>query len=284
MEWLELLNKALDYIEDNLDDEIEYGKAAQLACCSTYHFQRMFSYIAGVPLSEYIRRRRLTHAAFDLQGGHKVMDVALRYGYDSPTAFNRAFQQVHGISPSAAQKEGTALKAYPRISFKITIQGAAEMEYRIVTKDSFRIVGVKALLEKDVEQSFQVVPQLWQQIAQNGQMSQLIPMMNQEPAGVLGVSACMDDLEKWEYYIAVATDGEVPDGMAEYEVPACTWAVFSGQGAMPHAIQELEKRIITEWLPTSDYEYANAPDIEVYLDANPTNSKFEVWLPITKRN
>lgn len=284
MEWLELLNRALDYVEDNLDQEIEYETAAKIACCSTYHFQRMFSYIAGVPLSEYIRRRRLTRAAFDLQIGNKVIDVAQRYGYDSPTAFNRAFQHVHGISPSAAQKEGTSLKAYPRISFSISIKGAAEMEYRIITKDSFRVVGVKALLEKDVDESFQVVPQLWQQIAQNGQMAQLIPMINQEPMGVLGVSACMDNLEKWEYYIAVASDSEVPDGMSEYRVPASTWAVFSGQGTMPHAIQELEKRIITEWLPTSDYEYANVPDIEVYLDANPTNSKFEVWLPILKRN
>lgn len=283
MEWLELLNQALDYVEDKLDGEVEYERAAQIACCSTYHFQRMFSYIAGVPLSEYIRRRRLTKAAFDLQSGLKVLEVALRYGYESPTAFNRAFQQVHGISPSAAQKEGTALKAYPRISFSISIKGAVEMEYRIVTKESFRIVGVKAQLEKDVEESFRIVPQLWQQIALNGQMGQLIPLMNQEPTGVLGVSACMDDLDKWEYYIAVASNAEVPDGMAEYVVPACTWAVFSGQGTNPHAIQDLEKRIITEWLPTSGYEYANAPDLEVYLDDHPTNSRFEVWLPIRNR-
>ncbi|MNZ48814.1 Transposon Tn10 TetD protein [compost metagenome] len=283
MEWLELLNKALDYVEENLDGEIEYERAAQVACCSTYHFQRMFSYIAGVPLSEYIRRRRLTKAAFDLQSGLKVMEVALRCGYESPTAFNRAFQQMHGISPSAAQKEGTALKAYPRISFKISIKGAAEMEYRIVTKGSFRVVGFKKLLEKDVEESFRVVPQFWQEIAQKGQIAQLIPMIHQEPLGVLGVSACMDDLEKWEYYIGVASNAKVPDGMSEYVVPACTWAVFSGQGTRPFAIQELERRIITEWLPTSGYEYANAPDIEVYLDDHPTNSMFEVWLPIKNR-
>ena len=103
MEWLDRLNDALNYIEDNLQEEIEYEKAAKIACCSTYHFQRMFSYIAGVPLSEYIRNRRLTMAALDLQNGDKVIDVALRYGYESPTSFNRAFQKIHGTSPSTAQ-------------------------------------------------------------------------------------------------------------------------------------------------------------------------------------
>ena len=118
MEWLDRLNDALNYIEDNLKSEIEYEMAAKIACCSTYHFQRMFSYIAGVPLSEYIRNRRLTMAALDLQNGDKVIDVALRYGYESPTSFNRAFQKVHGVSPSAAQKEGTALKAFPPLASK----------------------------------------------------------------------------------------------------------------------------------------------------------------------
>ncbi|EPZ58959.1 bacterial regulatory helix-turn-helix s, AraC family protein [[Clostridium] sordellii ATCC 9714] len=148
MEWLEKLNEALQYIEGNLDGEIKYEKAANIACCTTYHFQRMFSYIAGTPLSEYIRNRRLTKAALDLQNGEKVIDVAIRYGYESPTAFNRAFQKIHNVSPSVAQKEGTFLKAYPPISFKITIKGVEEMEYRIVKKEEMRIVGAKALLRK----------------------------------------------------------------------------------------------------------------------------------------
>ncbi|SFD25177.1 AraC family transcriptional regulator [Clostridium uliginosum] len=283
MEWYENLNEALKYIEENLDGEIEYEKAAQIACCSTFHFQRMFSYLAGTPLSEYIRHRRLTRAAFDLQSGYKVIDVALRYGYESPTAFNRAFQNIHKVSPSVAQKEGTSLKAYPPISFKITIKGASEMDYRIVKKDAFRIVGIKGLIGKNVEESFKIVPQLWNQATQEGKIPQIVSLMNNEPMGLLGVSACMDDLDQWEYYIAAASDKQIPDGMTEYIVPASTWAVFSGQGSMPDSIQELEKRTVTEWLPTSGYEYANAPDIEVYLDANPADCKFEVWLPITKK-
>jgi len=120
MNWLDRLNETMDYIEDNLRGEISYGHAARIAQCSTYHFQRMFSYVAGATLSEYIRRRRLTLAALELQNGGKVLDVALRYGYESPTAFNRAFRSLHGIAPSAAQRPGATLKAYPRIGFHIT--------------------------------------------------------------------------------------------------------------------------------------------------------------------
>lgn len=283
MEWLERLNESIQYIEANLDGEIEYEKAAKIACCTVYHYQRMFSYIAGIPLSEYVRNRRLTKAAFDLQSGDKVIDVALRYGYESPTAFNRAFQKMHCVSPSVAQKEGTFLKAYPPISFKITIKGVGEMNYSIVKKEEIRIVGVKAPLEKNIEENFKTVPKLWQESAQNGVINQIASLMNEESKGILGVSACMDSLDPWEYYIATETDKEVPEGMEEYIIPAGTWAVFPGEGAMPTAIQEIEKRIITEWLPTSGYEYADAPDIELYLNQDPANSKFEVWIPIRKK-
>lgn len=282
MEWLDKLNEALQYIEGNLDGEIKYEKAANIACCTTYHFQRMFSYIAGTPLSEYIRNRRLTKAALDLQNGEKVIDVSIRYGYESPTAFNRAFQKIHNVSPSVAQKEGTFLKAYPPISFKITIKGVEEMEYRIVKKEEMRIVGAKALLEKNVEENFNTVPMLWQEVAQSGKIMEIASLMGPDSKGVLGVSACMDYLDKWEYYIAVETDKETPKGLEEYTIPACTWAVFPGEGQMPTAIQDIEKRAITEWLPTSGYEYADAPDIELYLNQDPMNSKFEVWIPIRK--
>ena len=284
MDWLEKLNEALKYIEANLNKEIEYEKAAKIACCTVYHFQRMFSYIAGVPLSEYIRNRRLTKAAFDLQNGNKVIDVALRYGYESPTAFNRAFQKVHHVSPSVAQKEGTFLKAYPPISFKITIKGVEEMKYSIVKKEEIRIVGVKASLKKNMEENFKIVPILWKEVAENGKLSDIVALMGSDCKGVLGVSICMDSLDEWEYYIAVETDKEVSKGMYEYIIPAYTWAVFPGEGTMPTAIQEIEKRIITEWLPTSGYEYADGPDIELYFNEDPANSKFEVWIPIRKNS
>jgi AraC family transcriptional regulator len=159
MEWIERLNKAVNYIENNLCDEINYNKAAKIACCSTYHFQRMFSYIAGVPLSLYIRRRRMTLAALDLQEENaKVIDIALKYGYESPTSFNRAFQSIHGISPSLAKVNGVSLKAYHQISFQISIKGDQQMNYRIEQKEAFRIIGVKEHFNMNIEECFEEAP------------------------------------------------------------------------------------------------------------------------------
>jgi AraC family transcriptional regulator len=285
MEWISRLNEAVDYIEENLDKEISYDKLAQIACCSTFHFIRMFSYIADVPLSEYIRRRRLTMAAFDLQAGReKIIDIALKYGYDSPTAFNRAFHNVHGISPTAARKQGASLKAYPHISFKIAIKGDSEMNYKIITKEAFKIVGVKEHYNMSVDECFSAVPLFWQKTLQSGVVPVIISFINQEPYGLLGVSTCMNGKD-FDYYIAAATDKDTPEELTEYIVPSCTWAVFECVGAMPSAIQELQKRIVTEWLPTSGYEYANAPDIEVYFEGNQQSPDYrcEVWLPITRK-
>ncbi len=285
MEWLERLNRAMDYIEDHLEDTIRFDEAARITCCSTFHFQRMFSYIAGVPLSEYIRRRRMTVAAFELQQKNvKVVDLALRMGYDSPTAFNRAFQSVHGVPPSAARKTGVTLNTYPRIIFHISIKGDVKMDYRIEKKDAFRIIGVKTALYGDMEKNFQIVPEFWLKVSQADSIPAMLPLMNGEPNALLGVSANIG--EEAEYYIAVPSDRPLPQerpDFAAYTVPACTWAVFPGRGAMPGAIQELEKRIITEWLPASGYEYANAPDIEVYLTGDPQDSEFEVWLPVVPK-
>ena len=285
MEWLERLNQSLDYIEENLSGTISYERAAQIACCSAFHYQRMFSYIAGVPLGEYIRRRRMTEAAFELQtNGMKVIDAALKYGYESPTSFNRAFQSVHGVSPASARTEGIILKAYPRISFKISIRGDAEMNYKIETKNAFRIVGVKEHFPMDVEESFAKVPLFWQKTAQAGTIPKLCGINDKPPFGVAGVSTCMNGKD-FDYYIAAASDRPAPEGMEEYEVPACTWAVFECVGPMPKAIQDLQTRIVSEWLPVSGYEYADAPDIEVYPEGDQTSDgyKCEVWLPVSKK-
>lgn len=283
MDWILRLNQALEYIEKHLSGEIDYEKAAKIACCSTYHFQRMFSYMAGVPLAEYIRRRRMSLAAVDLQkGSQKVIEIGMKYGYESPTAFNRAFQSVHGIAPSQAKEAGICLKAYPPISFQITIKGVAAMEYRIENKESIRIIGVSAPLKKEIEKNFETVPKLWSKVASDGSLNKLLPLMKGEPKGVLGVSACIEG-EDWRYFISVANAADSADGFEEYTIPAATWAVFPGEGTMPDSVQELEKRIITEWLPSSGYEYGNAPDMEVYLNADPANAKFEIWIPVVKK-
>ena len=283
MEWIERLNLSLEYIEQNLTEKLDYEKIAQVACCSAYHFQRMFAYLAGVPLGEYIRRRRMTLASTELQTGDtKVIDLAVKYGYDSPTAFNRAFQGVHGIAPSAAREKGVALQAFLPISFKIMVKGAAQMEYRIEQKEAFRIVGLSAPLKENLEENFQVVPQLWAKAAQEGVVPKLAAMMDTPIKGILGISACVG--KSWYYYIAAASNLPLADtGFVEYTVPACTWAIFPGTGSMPDSIQTLEQRIVTEWLPTSGYEYADAPDVELYLTPDPQNATFEVWVPVVKK-
>jgi len=285
MEWLERLNQAVGYIEDHLEGDIDYDAAAHIACCSTFHFQRMFSYIAGIPLSEYIRRRRMTCAGLALQRGEdKVIDLALRYGYDSPTAFTRAFTGVHGMPPSEARRAGATLKAYPRISFRITIKGDTEMNYRIEQKEAFRIVGAKRHYCLDAEASMAQVPLFWREAAAKGTIQKLCTLPAAEPGGIVGV--CTNMIGKdFDYFIACATDAPVPDGMEACEIPACTWAIFECTGPMPDAIQNLQRRVIAEWLPASGYEYADAPDIEVYTegDMNAADYRSEVWLPIVKK-
>lgn len=280
MDWLKHWNKALDYLEENLDGEIRLEELGRLAGCSPYHFQRMFSYIAGTPLNEYIRRRRMTRAAVELRAGERVLDVALRYGYDSPTAFNRAFQSVHGVAPSLAKQDGVRLKSFPRIRFKFVVRGDAEMEYQIVEKEAFRIVGFRTPIPVDQEESFQTVPRFWQ--STGPRLGELIPMMSLATPGVLGVSTCHREEGNF-YYIAVASDAPAPRGMCEWTVPAAMWAIFSGQGQAPQAIQELQRRVVTEWLPDSGYEWTQAPDVEVYLsEPGAEEARFQIWLPVRK--
>ena len=281
MEWIEKLNEAITYMEEHLTDEIDYEQLGKIACCSSYHFQRMFAYMAGVPLSEYIRRRKMSLAAVDLQDKNaKIIDVAAKYGYQSPTAFNRAFQSVHGIAPSAVKTEGVSVKCFPPVSFKIFVKGVEEMNYRIETKDAFRIVGVSVPLQKNIEENFAVIPSKWGEVSADGTLQRLAGMMDTPLMGVLGISTCNDE-EPWRYYIAVSSTQEAA-GFEEYTVPAATWAIFPGEGTN-QSIQELERRIVTEWLPTSGYEYGNAPDVEVYISPDPQNAKYEVWIPVVKK-
>ena len=156
------------------------------------------------------------------------------------------------------------------------------MDYRIEKKEAFRIVGISVPLESEIEKNFETVPKHWGKAAQNGTITRLCQLMNSQPLGVLGVSACNDTDDKWRYYIAVASTIS-DESFEEYIVPAATWAIFRGEGT-GISIQELEQRIVTEWLPTSGFEYGNGPDVEVYLDPNPENTKYEVWIPVIKKN
>lgn len=282
MDLIERLNAAVKYIEDNLTGEIDYDKASKIACCSLYYFQRIFSYMAGITLSEYVRRRKMSLAAVDIQNGEKILDTALKYGYSSPTSFNKAFQSVHGIAPSAAKLLSTSIKAYSPISFKLTIKGAEEMNYRVEKKDSFRVVGKSIPMFKEIEKNMSFIPGFWDKSVSDGTIEKLCTMMNGKINGMLGISDCASS-DSMKYFIAVNSSSDVPAGMEEYTVAERTWAVFSGEGECPQAIQNLEKRIITDWLPSSGYEYDNGPDIELYFGPDPKKARFEVWIPVVKK-
>lgn len=285
MEWLTKLSQAIDYIEDNLAGDISYDEAAKIACCSTYYFQRMFSYVAGISLSEYIRRRRMTKAAFELQVSEaKVIDIGSKYGYESPTSFNRAFQNVHGVAPTVARREGTILNTYLPISFSINVTGGESMKYRIETKEPIRIVGVRAKLQEDQEQNFKIVPKFWNKTLKSDLVSEISKLTNQTPNGILGVTV-YENLEEIYYYIAASTDKAVPENLVEYEIPSATWVIFECNGRFQDSIQTIFKRFLTEWLPFSGYEYAQLPDIEVYpiSDQNLKTGHSEVWIAIRRK-
>lgn len=281
MDWAQCFNEAIRFLERDLTQPPDVEAAARLAGCSVFHFQRMFAYVAGMPLSQYLRRRKMSLAAEELQNGGKITDVALRYGYASPTAFNRAFQAVHGIAPSEAKNEGAVLKAYPPVRFHLALTGGAALEYRIERHGAFSIIGISADIGSEMEQNFQHAPALWARAAAKGLVEKLMPLMDTQPRGLLGVSSQTQN-EHWRYWLAVASTQAPPAWAQSAQVPAAVWAVFPGRGAMPRAIQQLEKRIVIEWLPGSGYEYGDAPDIEVYRTPNPQDASFEIWLPVTK--
>ncbi|MBU3075886.1 AraC family transcriptional regulator [Clostridium estertheticum] len=284
MKWLKQLSEVVDYIESNLTGVISYDEVAKIACCSTYYFQRIFSYVADIPLSEYIRRRRMTAAAFELQtSDKKVMDIGLKYGYESPTSFNRAFQSVHGVAPTIARTKGTLLTAYSPISFSISVVGGENMNYRIETKETIRIVGARTALQEDMDQNQKIVPVFWNRMLESTLFSGICGLIDKESYGIFGVTAYTNPQNIY-YYIAAPTDKPVPDGMFEFEIPAATWVVFECNGHFKESVQTIFKRFLTEWLPVSGYEYAQLPDIEVYPVSNKSSKggHAEVWIAIKK--
>ena len=282
MDWLDSLNHSLDYIEENLDKEISVKKASEIACCSEYHYQRMFSFISNISLGEYIRRRRLTLAAYELQNGNNtVLSVGLKYGYNSPTAFTRAFINMHGITPSGAKKQGVSLKSYPRISFQISIKGEEALVYRIEEKEKIRLVGIKETILNDGVYNFQRIPQIWVESHQNGVVQRIFELSNRNPCGMMGAVTNYTDTTI-DYYIAVSSDREPPDGMAEFIVEKSMWAIFPCIGR--HTIQPTWKRIYGEWFPSSGFEHTGGTEIEWYSEEEPAAENYltEIWIPIKK--
>ena len=289
MDWIDRMNDALEYVEANLAGEIDPGELSRLTHGSYFHFQKVFSYVANVTFSEYVRRRRLTLAAFDLQQtDEKVIDVALKYGYDSPTSFSRAFKQFHQMLPSEAKKQGKMFTAYPPMSFQISVKGVSSLNYKIVTRESFLVTGVKLKTSFREERCYKEIPKFWQNTWKSELIGQICALCRDDAAEIFGISAgCGLTNQDFDYYIAAAAD-PLPAGMkrdmVQYRVPAGTWAVFECIGPMPSAMQEMQQRIMTEWLPVSGYQPGDLPDIEVYRLGDTGSSRYrsEIWFPITK--
>ncbi|MFC7679656.1 effector binding domain-containing protein [Paenibacillus sp. GCM10028914] len=297
MEWLERMNRAIDYIETNLTENVELSEAARLACCSSYQFQRMFSFITDVTLSEYIRRRRLTLAALELQhgGAAKVIDIALKYGYESPVSFARAFNSLHGITPAMARQEGIALKAYPRLSFLITIKGAEAMNYRIETKESFEVFGIEEVFPTNGGGESALTPaKLWEQSHANGDVKRLEARASKLPSFVSQnlhpvhavCSYRKTGKDTFPYMLCVFKDeASNIEGYTSVTIPAHTWVIFPSE---PHpwdqfdeTIETLYKRFYTEWLPTAGYEQVDGVEFEMYGAQDGLNY-IELWFAIRK--
>ncbi len=285
MDLLDKMNDALDYIEMNLLGEIDIEEAARRAFCSGFNFQRMFSFIADVSLADYIRKRRLSMAAMELLStDERVVDVAMKYGYESPVSFARAFAAVHDVNPSEVKKKGAKIKAYPRITFEISIKGAKAMNYRIEDKGQFRLVGYKERIGMDNGENFRRVPAFWSEIMQSGKMKKIMEYCDNEKLGCLGVCA-NEGTNEFDYYIATGSGKEIPAEMSELIVPAATYVIFGCVGKLPESQQEVWKRIFTEWFPTSNYEIGDGPQVEWYSDGDSSSDDYisEIWIPVSRK-
>lgn len=287
---LESMNRALNYIEENLADEMDWNEIAKIALCSEYHFKKMFSFLSGVSLSEYIRRRRLTLAAFDLQNKEvKIIDIAIKYGYHSPDSFTRAFQHLHGITPSEARNNGQSLKAYPKMTFQLIIKGGNEMNFRIENKEAFRILGIKKRVRIVFHGVNPEIASMWASLDDEA-IRMLKSLSNVEPIGLISASTNfseerMEEKGELDHYIGVATTKECPDDLTQLEVPTLTWAVFEAIGHFPGTLQEVWGRIYSEWFPSSNYEQIDGPEIlwNESKDITSPTFKSEIWIPIKKK-
>lgn len=290
MDVLRNINRALHYIEENLTNDIDFREVARLALCSEYYFKRMFSFLAGITLSEYIRRRRLTLAAFELKDSNiKVIDVAIKYNYSSPDSFTRAFQNLHGITPSEAKKNGSSLKAFPKMTFQLSIKGGNEMNYRIEEKEAFHIVGIKERVPIIFHGVNPKIAAMWESL-NDETIRKLKELSNVTPLGLLSASVNfsegrMEEKGQLDHYIGVATTKDCPDHLVQLEVPAGTWAVFEAVGPFPDTLQDVWGRIYSEWFPSSNYEQVEGPEILWNEHKNVTSPTFksEIWIPVLKK-
>lgn len=283
MDWITRLQNSVDHIENHLLDDLSIEEVAETAFVSSFHYQRIFSLLTGMTIGEYIRKRRLAMAGQEITcSGDKVIDIALKYGYDSPESFSKAFTRFHGISPAAARNPGSSLKSFSPLVLKITIEGGLTMEYRIENKQDFRVLVMSRMFT--AETSSAEIPKFWNEFFSKG--------CNKVACGRFGI-CCPPEKGSRQFKYGIgnylnetsANQSDVPAGFEILDIPAGIWAVFLCVGPMPDSIQNLWKRIYSEWLPTSGYEIVPGYDIEMYTEGNVDSSdyKSEIWLPVKKK-
>lgn len=284
------LNHVIDYIEDHLtDDDLALAIISEYAGVSDYHFRKIFFYLSGLTLSEYIKNRKLSEASMDLLHGEKVTDVALKYGYQSMDGFTRAFKKWSGVLPSEVMKKGLS-KSFPKLSFIITVKGGINMEFRIENKPAFNLVGISKRVPMQFEGVNNEIVKLAQSITDE-QKDEMHSLQNMEPYEIINASYEADaNFLKEEGYLThligiLTTENQVSDRLEKVPVKACTWAVFPNEGPFPFTLQETMAKTYSEWLPSSNYEVINVPTFSfTKMDKQKTDYAYsEVWIPVRKR-
>lgn len=283
-------NQALTYIENHLNESIDLKHATQLAQCSEYHFQRMFSYLSGQSLHQYITSRRLSLAALDcVQTEERILDIALKYGYQNHDVFTRAFKDFHGITPSELRKTKAAFNSTPRLIFQLTLKGANIMNVRILDKQSFNIIGFKKRISIQFEGINPEIASIWQNLNPTN-IPMLKGMCDQEPKGIISASFNFSEHRmqakgSLDHMIGVITNQTHPD-FDVLVVPASTWAIFDVTGPFPETLQKTWGQIYSEWFPSVPYESVNGPEIVWHEHPDTSDPMYhsQIWIPIKKVN
>jgi AraC family transcriptional regulator len=290
LETLKLLNDALEYIEINLNSELNIDNISKIAGSSKYHFQRIFHVLTGFTVSQYIKNRRLTLAAEELIVEDKrVIDIALKYGYESPEAFTKAFKRMHGTAPSALKKYNGKIKAFPKISFQILIKGEGEINYRIVESEAFKIFGAGFITTAANDAAYEHIPKFINEIFENGTHDRINQVLGKSKGTLLNgyhYGFKEDGTRKYIMGDEVVND-HIPDEFTQLSIQKLTWAVFEDNGVKPDnlIIQNIWKRIYSEWFPSSGFEQAEGPCIEknFWNGEKQSGYRCEVWIPVRRK-
>lgn len=284
MDWTRSFQRSIDYIEENITEPLDIGGIARQMNISPFYYQKIFSIICGFSVGEYIRNRRLALAGSELaRSDEKIIEIALKYGYDTPEGFTRAFVKFHGVSPSAAKK-GAPIRSYARLSVTITMKGGSVMDYKVVKKEAFKVIEKKVTCSVSEDSNVEL-PKFWERCHSDGTVKKLLELTS-DKTDIFGIcyAHTQEKNQTFDYSIAAKIDenAEIPSGFTANVIPARTWIVFECKGAMPDAIQQLWHRICTEFFPSSSYEPTYEMDIEAYKDGDMSSPDYrsEIWVPV----